>query len=90
MDKNPSNPASTEEALVFKYRNWEGKVGIRHVRPIKIWFGSTEWHEGRHWFLKAHDLDKDAERDFALEDILEFYGVRPEEKSDENTENKVI
>ncbi|QWK79424.1 WYL domain-containing protein [Ochrobactrum sp. BTU1] len=53
----------------FRYMNWRGESSIRAVIPIQIWFGSTEWHPEDQWFLKATDLEKGAERDFALLDI---------------------
>jgi len=56
----------------LEYKNWEGKVGTRKVGPIKIWHGRTKWHPKRQWFLKAIDLDKKEERDFALKDIIKF------------------
>ncbi|HEX9153649.1 MAG TPA: hypothetical protein VF809_02410 [Candidatus Saccharimonadales bacterium] len=37
--------------------------------PIKLWFGKTKWHPKEQWPLTAHDISKNAERDFALEDI---------------------
>jgi predicted DNA-binding transcriptional regulator YafY len=58
--------------LTFDYKNWEGKREVRNVTPIKIWFGETEFHKEKQWFLKALDLDKNAERDFALKDIIKF------------------
>ena len=58
--------------LVFKYKNWEGKTAVRKVQPIKIWYGHTQWHPKDCWLLKAVDVEKDAERDFAVKDINEF------------------
>lgn len=60
------------QVLSFEYINWEGKKGVRKVLPIKIWFGKTKWHPKEGWFLKALDLDKNEERDFALKDIIKF------------------
>lgn len=60
--------------LVFEYTNWEGKTTVRKVQPIKIWYGHTEWHKEDGWLLKAIDVEKDAERDFAIKDILRFIG----------------
>ena len=60
------------KTLKFKYVNWEGKTGIRNVQPIKVWFGETEFHKGKQWFLKAVDVDKNAERDYALKDVIKF------------------
>ena len=67
---------STEETIRFKYVNWQGETGIRTVKPIRLWFGTTEFHKGKHWFLKALDIDKNAERDYAIEDIIKIYPVK--------------
>ena len=58
--------------LKFKYKNWQGEVATRSIIPIKIWYGHTEFHSQDQWLLKAFDVDKKAERDFAVNDILEF------------------
>jgi predicted DNA-binding transcriptional regulator YafY len=58
--------------LKFKYRNWQNTTAVRRVKPIKIFYGKTEFHKEKQWFLKAFDLDKKAERDFAMKDILKF------------------
>ena len=58
--------------LKFKYTNWEGKKAIRRVMPIEIWYGKTEWHPQEQWLLRAIDLDKNEERNFAIKDIIKF------------------
>jgi predicted DNA-binding transcriptional regulator YafY len=58
--------------LKFKYKNWEGKTAVRKVRPTEIWYGKTQWHPKKQWLLRAWDLDKDAERNFAVQDIIKF------------------
>lgn len=65
--------SSNPEYLKFSYRNWKGETGVRTVAPTQIWYGATEYHPEKQWFLKALDLDKDEERDFALAD---FAGVQ--------------
>ncbi|MGX4995921.1 hypothetical protein [Enterobacter hormaechei] len=37
-----------------------------------FWYGESEYHKGAQWFIKAHDVDKDDVRDFAVVDIIEF------------------
>lgn len=64
--------AKDNPPLVFKYKNWEGKAAVRRVQPIKIWYGKTQWHPKEGWLLKAVDVEKDAERDFAIKDIIKF------------------
>lgn len=59
--------------LRIGYTNWRGEYAVRRIRPSTLWFGTTEWHPEAQWFLKARDLDKNKDRDFALKDI----GTRP-------------
>lgn len=54
------------------YTNWQGVTSTRRILPVEIWYGSTEWHKEEQWLLKALDLDKQAERDFAMKDIEEW------------------
>lgn len=61
-------------AIRIIYTNWRGETAERSIEPIKIWFGSTEWHKEKQWLLKATDLEKIAERDFALKDIKKWIG----------------
>lgn len=60
------------ESVRIRYRNYRGETAIRHIRPQHIWFGSTSWHPQPQWLMEATDLDKGAERSFALADILDF------------------
>lgn len=55
--------------LTFGYANHRGKYAVRTVEPLKVWFGSTEWHPEPQWFLQAIDIEKNAARDFALKDF---------------------
>ncbi|WP_458524386.1 WYL domain-containing protein [Paracoccus aminovorans] len=55
--------------MTFSYKNWRGESATRRVRPLRMWFGSTEWHSEPQWFLEALDIDKNQVRDFALVDI---------------------
>ncbi len=54
------------------YTNWRDEQAWRTIEPLKIWFGSTEWHKDEQWLLTALDVDKNAERDFAMKDIQEW------------------
>lgn len=70
----------------FPYKNHRGEHGHRRVSPIRIWFGSTEWHPEPQWLLRAFDLDKDAERDFALSQIASPAGDKIRSAQDEAME----
>ena len=70
----PGLPGAASEPLRFVYRNHRGDVTERAVRPLRIWFGKTEWHPTPQWLLRAIDLDKGAESDFAIGEIVGVAG----------------
>ncbi len=61
----------------MKYTNYRGETSIRNIEPISVWFGRTDFHKEHQWLLTARDLDKGANRDFALKDCDFTY--RPED-----------
>jgi len=61
-----------DTSIHILYKNWKNEVTERHIEPIQIWYGSTEWHKEDQWLLKALDLDKNEERHFALKDVIEW------------------
>ena len=66
VDTGPKTGPLNGGASVVAYQNWRGEVAIREIKPICLWFGQTQWHPEDQWFLKAWDVEKQAERDFAL------------------------
>lgn len=65
------------EKVTFTYKNWKGEIALRTVIPQGISFGITEWHpKNKQWLLKAWDCDKKAYREFAIEDISDWKGVK--------------
>ena len=54
------------------YTNWKGETRYRTIIPISIEFKSTNWHKEEQWILNAIDVDKNAERGFAVKDIKEW------------------
>ena len=67
-------PKNTEytHILQFVYKNYKGETNNRIVIPYDIWFGSTEYHPKEQWLFRAYDIEKCAERNFALKDVIEF------------------
>ncbi len=59
--------------IQFTYKNWRNETSERHVQPLCLWWGRTEYHPTPQWFLQAKDLIKGAQRDFAL---LDMYDMR--------------
>lgn len=63
---------STEEVSIL-YTNYRGETAVRRIIPRKIWFGKTDWHPEDQWLLDAVDVEKGAERSFALKDIRSWF-----------------
>lgn len=57
------------QTIRFVYKNWQGSIAERTAQVISLVYGVTEWHLEPQWLLHAYDLDKNAERLFALRDI---------------------
>ncbi len=69
------------QVVTFTYTNWQGETAQRTVRPIHMYFGHTTYHQGDQWLLVAYDLDKKAERTFAMKDISGWKPVDTNEKT---------
>ncbi len=52
--------------LTFWYRNYRGEEGPRRVRPLGLRYGTSQWHKEPQWLMIAIDLEKNAEREFAM------------------------
>jgi len=67
------------ELVEIGYRNYRGEVSIRCIVPQEIYFGSNEWHPEKQWLLRALDLEKDAQRSFAMKDVLSWSPLKDHE-----------
>jgi hypothetical protein len=74
MSKSPRffNAPTVAEEVHILYTNWQGEVGWRRIVPKEVIFASSSWHPEPQWVLTATDLDKNAERSFAIKDIHEW------------------
>ena len=59
-------------SIKVKYKNWKGEVGVRNIIPQNIFFGSTDYHKENQWLIEVWDVEKDAPRTYAMQDIIEF------------------
>jgi len=57
--------------IAFTYRNYQGEVAQRRAVVIGVEWGSTRWHPAPGWLLRAHCLDQDEMRLFAMADMTE-------------------
>lgn len=51
------------------YRNYRGETACRRLRAVAFWHGVTEYHPDGGLMLKAIDLERGVERDFAVADF---------------------
>lgn len=65
-------------AIWINYKNHRGEKSLRNVVPRHIWHGTTSHHPEPQWFLKAWDLGRSADRDFALADVYRIALSPPE------------
>lgn len=70
----PTTLSASESARVISiiYKNHRGEVSQRKILPVRIWFGESAWHPSPQWLLRAFDLGKREDRDFAIRDIRSF------------------
>ena len=58
--------------VTILYTNWKGETSERDIKPIELWFGATEYHPEEQWLLRAVDIEKNDERNFAMKDIQKW------------------
>lgn len=54
------------------YKNYRDEVALRYVLPVRIWFGTTSIYERAQWLLDVFDFDKNANRTYAVQNILKW------------------
>ena len=59
--------------VTIVYTNYRGETAVRKILPKTLFFGSTEYHPEPQWLLTAQDLEKNAERTFAVKDIRAWF-----------------
>ena len=62
----------TDKRVFILYQNHRNETGWRTIIPIRIHFGSNEWHRAEQWLLDAWDDAKQAERTFAMRGIFRW------------------
>lgn len=59
------------------YTNHRGETRRREVIPVAIYWGESKHHPHKQWLLECWDIEKRAERTYALKDC-NFAGARDE------------
>lgn len=78
------------QPLEIRYLNYKDEQSWRKVIPLKTVYKSSEWHNDGNptWIMEAYDLDKEANRDFCMQDILQV-GRELSEVKDERKEKSL-
>lgn len=58
--------------IKVKYKNWQENISIRTIIPQSIYYGHTDFHKNDQWLMDVWDVEKDAQRTYAMLDIMEF------------------
>lgn len=59
--------------IKVRYTNYRGETAVRTIVPINFYFGSTEYHKEEQWLVKLWDVERAAERIYALKEITEWF-----------------
>lgn len=62
-------PADLKLIVTIDYTNYRGERATRRICPESISFQSNHWHPESQWLLTAFDVEKGANRTFAMKDI---------------------
>ncbi len=65
----------TSRIVTIVYTNYRKETEVRRIIPKEkaFYFGSNQWHTEPQWLLEGFDLDKQAERTFAIKDIRAWF-----------------
>ena len=77
-----NNRLDIKKVITITYKNWEGITSKRNIIPIELVFKESQWHAGEQWILRVFDVDKQAEREFAVLNILNFSGHQVIDRED--------
>ncbi len=59
-----------EGKVNVRYCNYRGEIAWRRIIPLRIFFGSNQWHPEKQWLMEVMDLAKGEKREFAVKDIM--------------------
>ena len=63
------------ELIEIDYVNWRGRQSTRQIKPIRLIWGSNEWHPTPQWIVEAIDCEKGDVRGFAVRGIKSWSPV---------------
>ena len=67
------NEQQKGQPIKVRYTNYRGETAVRTIIPLKIYWGSTEYHPTEQWLLEVLDVERQANRIYALKEIHEWF-----------------
>lgn len=58
------------------YTNHRSERRKRRIRPLKLTWGMSKWHESNQWILLAHCYEKNQSREFAMANVHNWQSVK--------------
>lgn len=59
--------------IKVRYTNYRGETAVRTIVPLKFEFGKTDYHPHDQWLVVVWDVDRNAQRLYALKDISQWF-----------------
>lgn len=72
MDDNYLPPQIAPVPVRVLYRNHAGIQAWRTIVPVAFRYGISDHHKDAQWLVYAWDVEKMAERTFALKDVIKW------------------
>lgn len=58
------------KVVEIDYTNYQGKRERRYIIPVRLYFSTNnQWHPEPQYILEAYDINKRANRDFAMSKV---------------------
>lgn len=73
MDAQEISLNAHKNSIKVLYTNYRGQTAIRTIVPLRIYFGSTEYHSRQQWLLELWDIERAALRTYALKEISQWF-----------------
>jgi hypothetical protein len=69
MSELQSVHVTAGDTIRFHYTNHKLETEWRRAQVERFWYGSSSFHTGDQWFMRALDVDRNEYRNFALRDM---------------------
>jgi len=73
--KKQTDIGHQHKIVTFTYTNYKNITATRIVRPKLMYWGFTDYHKEVQWLLVAYDIDRKADRTFAMVSISNWKQV---------------